>query len=79
MSIKLRKLYWELVFSEESQTQRKIKLVAKMLAKLIRGGTGGGYVPPTGWEKVRITIWLVIIASCTMLLYFALIFASIPR
>ena len=76
---KLRLLIWRLTVSEDKLLEKKQNWVLKQLRKLIRGATGGGYVPPTFWEKIRAALILVAIVTIASILYFALIAESIPR
>ncbi len=68
---------WRLYLPKEEVEKRAKDLVAKEIAYYVRNTTGGGVLPLTFWEKVKI-LGLLLVMITVALLFYLVIFLYPP-
>lgn len=69
---------WKLYLPREEVEKRARDLVAKEIAYYVKNTTGGGVLPLTFWEKVKILGLLLVMISFSLLFYFVIFSYSYP-
>ena len=69
---------WKLYLPKEEVEKRAKDLVAREIAYYVRNTTGGGVLPLTLWEKVRILGLLLVMIVLSLLFYLVILFPPHP-
>ncbi len=69
---------WRLYLPKEEIEKRARDLVAKEIAYYVRNTTGGGVLPMTFWEKVKIFGLLLVMITFALLFYLMILLYPPP-
>lgn len=67
---------WQLLWPPDKVRTKKQRWIVRKLARLIRGGTGGGAAAMTFWESVKAWMLLLLLTMAAAILYFAVLLSN---